>query len=790
MSSPGTAADAGAHCNLKIWWVAAAAILGVPSLVAVLVLTYRALPAVKAKSPNAIGAAAAARYAGIAACAECHAREYAAWRGSQHQLAMQHATAQSVLGRFDNATFSYAGITSTFARRGEGFYVNTDGPDGRLHDYQIRYTFGVAPLQQYLIEMPGGRLQALSIAWDTRPKQQGGQRWFHLYPGQAIKAGDRLHWTGIDQNWNYQCADCHSTNLKKNFDAHANTFNTIWTEINVACEACHGPGSRHVRWAKQQGDWRHIAGMGLAVALDERHGVTWTRAAGAATAARSSPRASSREIDTCARCHARRGQLTDNYRFGVPLADSYKPALLEAGLYWPDGQMRGEVYNYASFLQSKMYAMGVTCGDCHDPHTQKLRAPGNLVCAQCHDAATFNSPAHTHHPTGTPGAQCAACHMPTTTYMQVDPRHDHSLRIPRPDRTTTMGVPNVCNQCHKDRSPQWVNAKMHEWSPEAAPGFQGFAEALAAGTNSAAGAPDMLRSVVADSRQSAIARASALALLERYPGPLSRDLLHSALKDSDPLVRDAAVEALASESPAERLRWVLPMVSDPVRSVRIDAAQLLAGLPPEAVDAAQRAALAAATAEYIAAQEFNADRPEAHSNLGIYYARIGQHDRSVVELKRALAIDPAFVPAAVNLADLFRASGDDSQAESTLRAALRISAADPSLHYALGLTLARQQRLADALVELQQAARIAPAEPHYAYVYGVALHSSGKQEEAIRVLAAAQKRFTGDVELLQALATMERDRGQRAAAREYAQQLVKLVPDDPQAQALLRELAH
>ena len=701
---------------------------------------------------------------------------------------MQNATARSVLGRFDNATFSYAGITSTFFRRGDGYYVNTDGPDGRLHDYQIRYAFGVAPLQQYLIAMPDGRIQALSIAWDTRPKEQGGQRWFHLYPGQSIKAGDRLHWTGIDQNWNYQCADCHSTHLQKKFDAHTNTFNTTWSEINVACEACHGPGSQHVAWAKKQGDWQHTAGMGLTVALDERHGVSWTRAAGAVTATRSAPRAGSREIDTCARCHARRGQLTDDYRFGTPLADSYKPALLEEGLYWPDGQMRGEVYNYGSFLQSKMYSMGVTCGDCHDPHTQRLRAPGNLVCAQCHDAAKFDSPTHSHHPAGTPGAQCAACHMPTTTYMQVDPRHDHSMRIPRPDRTVTLGVPNACNQCHKDRSAQWATAKIHEWAPQAAPGFQSFAEALNGGTHSAAGAPDALRSVVADSRQSAIARASAVALLERYPGLLTSDLLHGALRDSDPLVRGAAVESFAGESPAQRLRWLLPMVSDSVRSVRIDAAQLLAGAPLDGVEAAQRAALTAATAEYIAAQEFNADRPEAHSNLGIYYARIGQHDRAVVELKQALAIDPAFVPAAVNLADLYRASGDEPRADSTLRAALQSSAADPSLHYALGLSLARQQRLTDALAEFQQAARLAPDEPRYAYVYGVALHSAGKQQEGIRVLAAAHKRFTGDVELLQALATMERDRGQRAAARGYAQQLVKLVPDDPQAQALLREL--
>ena len=470
--------------------------------------------------------AARAHYVGAAACASCHAPEYTAWRSSQHQQAMQHAAAGTVLGNFANAKFSYAGISSTFSSRNGSYFVNTDGPDGKLHDYQVLYTFGVKPLQQYLIALPGGRLQALSIAWDTRPKEQGGQRWFHLYPGQAIKAGDRLHWTGIDQNWNFQCADCHSTHLQKRFDSKTNVFSTTWSEINVACEACHGPGSQHLDWARQKGDWRHVSNKGLEAALDERHGVSWSRAAGATTAMRSTARTTSREIDTCARCHARRGQLTDEIEPGHPLADGYRPALLEEGLYWADGQMRDEVYNYGSFLQSRMYAMGVTCADCHDPHTLQLRAPGNLVCAQCHDATKYDVPGHSHHASGTPGAQCAACHMPTTTYMQVDARHDHSLRIPRPDRTISMGVPNACNQCHHDRDAAWAAARIRSWAPLAAPGHQGFAEALYAAERNASGAADLLRAVVSDPQQPAIARASAVALLSRYPGPASSDLLH------------------------------------------------------------------------------------------------------------------------------------------------------------------------------------------------------------------------------------------------------------------------
>ena len=368
-----------------------AAITGCLALLAAgIVRHYRANHAGQTQS-IASNPGTSAHYVGAARCASCHAHEYATWRNSQHQLAMQYATPQTVLGSFDRTTYQYAGTTSSFYQRAGQYFVSTDGPDGRLHDYRIQYTFGVTPLQQYLIAMPGGRLQALSIAWDTRPREQGGQRWFHLYPGQAIKAGDRLHWTGIDQNWNYQCADCHSTHLLKNFDVATNAFRTTWSDINVACEACHGPGSAHLDWATKKGDWQHVPDKGLSAKLDERRNVTWTRSSGEATAVRSVLRAGQREIDTCAHCHARRGQLSDDYSPGHPLVDSYRPALLQDGLYWPDGQMRGEVYNYASFLQSKMYAHGVTCGDCHEPHSLQLRAPGNLVCAQCHDPSRFDS---------------------------------------------------------------------------------------------------------------------------------------------------------------------------------------------------------------------------------------------------------------------------------------------------------------------------------------------------------------------------------------------------------------
>ena len=766
------------------WLVAGA----VAAIAAVAVVVYSQSGTRKPPEPPAAAVLAPAQYVGAKACGSCHAKEFDAWKGSHHDLAMQHASDASVLGNFDNARFSYAGLTSTFFRRDGKFYVNTDGADGKLRDFEIKYAFGLTPLQQYLVEFPDGRIQPLSIAWDARAKAQGGQRWFHLYPGQAIKAGDRLHWTGIDQNWNHQCAECHSTNLRKNFDAAGNRFKTSWSEINVACEACHGPGSNHAAWAKKEGGWQQIAGKGLAVALDERRGAAWVRKEGGDTAGRSKPRDTQREIETCARCHARRGQLTDTYLPGRPLADTHRAALLQEGLYWPDGQQRDEVYNYASFLQSEMHGKGVTCSDCHEPHALKLRAPGNAVCAQCHQAAKFDDAKHTHHAAGTPGAQCAACHMPTTTYMGVDPRHDHSLRIPRPDRSVSMGVPNACNQCHKERSAQWAAERIRQWSPQPLPGHQGFAEALHAGFSTAADAHEALIAAAGDPRQPAIARASAIALLPRYQDARTMAVLRKALDDIDLLVRGAAVEALSGAAPDVRAQLLFRMLADPVRSVRIAAARGLVGVPAERATAEQRAALARGLEDYVAAQRFNADRPEARSNLGALYAEQGDAAQAEAEFRQALAIDPAFVPAVVNLADLYRSRRDERNAEATLRAALKRDPAAAPLHYALGLSLVRQKRVGDAVAELRQAARLAPDQSRYAYVYGVALHGTGRKAEGIQALANAHRRFPGDPELLQALATMERDRGDRQAAAGYARKLAALMPDDAQARALLQEL--
>ncbi len=710
----------------------------------------------------------ASRFVGSAACAACHTKEYAAWQGSQHRAAMQSADENTVLGDFNAAHFSYAGVTSTFSRRGGKFIVRTDGPDGKLHDYEVRYTFGVDPLQQYLIELPGGRLQALSIAWDVKHR-----KWFHLYPKERIGSSDELHWTRPAQNWNYMCADCHSTGLRKNYDAIANRFATSWSEISVGCEACHGPGSAHVAWANAPHEGKPYPddGRGLAARLDERRGVTWTRDAASATATRSAPRTSEREIDVCAQCHARRGQFADGYVAGRAFLDYYRPALLTAPLYYPDGQQRDEVYNWGSFLQSKMYAAGVTCSDCHEPHGGTLRAQGNALCTQCHAAGKFDATAHHHHRTGSPGAQCANCHMPTTTYMVIDPRHDHSLRIPRPDQSVQLGTPNACNACHGNRDARWAAAQVKNWYGHDPAGYQRYAQAFAAANAGAVGAGAQLRAIAGDRVQPAIARATALASLDANANSAALDVVASGLRDTDPLVRLGALDSLAG-APAElRLRYGLPLLSDPVRAIRMEAASSLADVPLTAASGEQRAAFERAAAEYVEAQRFNADRADARANLGSFEARRGATVQAEQDLRAAIALDPFFVPAYVNLADTYRAQGREADVERVLRDGLRQAPKSAVLHHVLGLALVRAKRHAQALSELAKAAALDPANARYAYVYGVALYSAGRAGEGIAMLVSASSKHPADTDILAALASFYRDRGDEAEAQRYTERL-------------------
>ncbi len=723
------------------------------------------------------GESASSAYVGRTVCAECHASQVAQWSGSHHDLAMQPAATGTVLGDFNAATLTHFGVTTSFYKKDGKFMVRTEGPDGKLLDYEIKYTFGVLPLQQYLIEFPGGRMQALSLAWDSRPKAQGGQRWFHLYPDEKITHDDELHWTKPSQNWNSMCAECHSTQLAKHYDPVSRTFSTTWSEIDVSCEACHGPGSDHVTWAKHKpGSEKYEASKGLVFQLDERRNISWKINPKTGNAARSEVRSSDKEIEMCARCHSRRSPISNDYVHGEPLMDHYLPQLLDEGMYFADGQMDDEVYVYGSFLQSKMYHAGVTCSDCHEPHSLALKATGNGVCLQCHQAEKYDKSSHHFHNPGSPGASCAECHMPPRTYMVVDPRHDHSMRIPRPDLSVKLGTPNACNNCHEDKDTAWAAGQVKSWYGDASTGYQHYAEVLYAAWNEQADSGNTLAALIRNMDTPAIARASAFGRIGPYLSAATLDVLPQGLADNDPGVRTAAVAALESVPADLRVPLAFPMLEDPVRAVRIEAARVLGSMPAGDLPMEQRALLEKALQEAVSAQQAMAERPEAQTSLGGLYAALGDMEQAVAAYKTAIELNAAYVPGYVNLADLYRAQGREAGAEKVLRQAARVNPENASVHHALGLSLVRQKRTDEGVEELRLAATLSPENVRYIYVYAVALNSTGKPEQAVMLLQGAHNQHPNNREILSALIAFHRDMGNLSAAQSYTEKLRALSP--------------
>jgi predicted CXXCH cytochrome family protein len=572
------------------------------------------------------------------------------------------------------------------------------------------------------------------------------------------------------------CAECHTTDLQRNFDASSRTYGTRWAQLGVSCEACHGPGSRHVAWTKAGGRGGD-AGPGKGFPVD-------LKAANPTT-----------QIEACARCHARRAALSDGFRHEHRLMDDYLPALLDEGLYHADGQILDEVYEYGSFLQSRMHAAGVRCSDCHEPHSSKLRAPGNGVCTACHTAGQppglphvdtrglkmreYDSPAHHFHKSGGPGSRCVDCHAPAKTYMVVDPRRDHSFRIPRPDLSVRLGTPNACTNCHAKEGPQWAADVVARWYGAVQRKEPHWGEALYAGRTGKANAAEGLVRLSGDSAAPAIVRATALSLLSRYPGRPTLEALGLGLSDPDPLVRRAAVSGHALVRPAERVRALAPRLADPVRAVRIEAARLLVPVETAALEA-HAGAFTRALAEYEAVQRALAGQAAAQVNLGALYAELGRVREAEEAFREAIRLDPQFVPAYVNLADVERSGeGGEAAAEATLRAGLRAAPKAATLHHALGLSLVRQRRQAEALAALGQAARLAPDDVRFGYVYAVALHDTGKPKEALRELERVVVRQPWDRDARLALAAFRHEAGDAAGAEKLLRELGAINPGDP-----------
>ncbi len=750
-------------------------------------------------------------FVGRESCVDCHAKQYHQWEGSHHDLAMDRATPETVLGDFGDATLTHFGITSRMFRREERYFVNTEGPDGKMADFEVKYVFGVDPLQQYMVEFDRSsdmreneiaRLQVLRLCWDTKQK-----RWFHLSPTDVddkLAPDDILHWTGAAQCWNTMCADCHSTNLRKNFDTQQLVYRTTFSEIDVSCEACHGPGSVHVDLAKSK-----------SLFWDRKHGYGLANLKANAES----------QIQACAPCHSRRRVIHPGFVAGKNYHDHFACELLQDVTYHADGQIKDEVYVYGSFLQSKMYHKGIKCTDCHDPHTARLKHEGNKVCTSCHEhpAGKYDGPAHHHHKPDSTGASCVECHMPETTYMVVDPRRDHSLRIPRPDLSVSLGVPNACSRCHLDRVQladetkkdkfgdyadwiaaarddsevgeqlrqldQWALDNVKEWYGDTVSSRPHFAHALTKAHGGQRESIPELTALATNGRVSAMVRATAAYELARFPGNSTRKELITALGDKSPQVRAAAIASLQGLLDHRQLvKHVLPLLEDRRRAVRVEAARVIAGIPDGVLTGAQRRTRDKAIEEYVRGLKASGERAGAHLMLAILYESRGDTDGARKAYEMAMKIEPGVTGPRANLAALLERKVARLQSEMQRTPLDPKGAGDQLRRIARYQKQVQELRIAE-LELLRRDAQLAPEIASVQYRYGLACYLAQMHQKAEQALLKAYQLEPNTPEFVLALALLYEQQQRFPEAVQFTERLVKLRPDDLTYQNLLRKLS-
>lgn len=695
---------------------------------------------------------------------------------------MSAPSRETVLGDFDDVEVENCGMTTRFFTEEGRYFVETVGPSGQVEIFPVQYTFGHYPLQQYLLPTSGGRVQAFTMAWNAVD-----ERWFSLYPDDCFEPGEWLHWTGDGMNWNYMCAECHSTNLRRNFDLSTNTYETSYSEVDVSCEACHGPGERHVELVRTDS-------YGGGRSFEQQTGLTVDLSTGVSSREGLADRLDGHaQVETCAPCHSRRRVIYPDHAAGKPFLDHYEPELLDEGLYFADGQIRDEVYVYGSFLQSTMYARGVRCGDCHDPHTAELKLGGNSLCAQCHEPERYDTFEHTRHAPGTDGANCVDCHMPERTYMVIDPRRDHSFPVPRPDLSAALGTPNACNGCHQDRSAEWAADKIAAWHGEDRP--KSFAPAIAGGRQQRPEAEPALISVASDTSQREIVRATALSLLGAYPTVRARQAALEALEDPSGLVRSAAVRSLSGSESGQVVPRLEPLLTDTVRLVRMEAARVITQLAPGryASDPKSDAAQAywKALEEYRAGQLALSEQAASHLNLALIHENLGELTAAEEAYRTAIRLDSSFVPAHLNVAMLYdrkrgaaveagRAEEADAlfdRAIESLERAVRLEPDAAQAHYSLGLLLAEDaSRLSEAAGHLAAAARLDSSNARMQYNAGLAYQRLGEASVAEPLLLRAHQLAPEHPDYLNALSIFYAQQQRWQEALRYTELLLEQLP--------------
>jgi tetratricopeptide (TPR) repeat protein len=700
-------------------------------------------------------------YVGDQSCKKCHATEFKEWKQSHHYMSMLPPNDSTVKGDFNNVTFSADGVTSRFYKKGKKFFINTEGDDGKNHDFEVKYIFGFTPLQQYLVHFHGGRMQVPRLSWDVNKK-----KWFNQYAGQKIPSHDWLHWTGNAQNWNTMCATCHSTNLRKNYDVERDIYKTSYNIINVSCESCHGAGKQHVDFIN--GDYKsgeRVLGSFMKLAKNSKQ---------------------TEELNTCAPCHARISEINGSHIDSKEIMDNYIPQIPDTEFYHADGQVNDEDYIYTSFLQSRMFHKGVTCSTCHNPHSAKLKRIGNQTCTLCHIPTQYDVPQHTFHKKGTPAAECKNCHMPGKLYMGNDLRHDHSFRVPRPDLSVKYGTPNACSNCHKDKSEKVLADAVIKWyGPKRK---YHFAEDLIPGSRLDAESEKHLTKIIDNKFVPKIIKATATFYLGSIQTQTSLNTILGRLVSKEAQIRYRALRSLAS-FPAESWREAVgPLLSDKVRAVRIAAADLYITIPSNQISENYTKPFAAAQIELEKSLRFQTDFSTGNVMLADYYLKLKDYPNAQKFYLRGLKKDSNMNYAWLNLSAAYNSQGKNAEALQALESALKNDLKNERIYYNMALLYNEMNNLPAAEKAFAKAVDLKSTNPRVYYNYGLLLNQSKKSKQAEIVLLKGIALNPSDSELYYALTFVYIQSNNKTKAIQTAMKLKQLDASNPNYQQVFQSL--
>ena len=373
--------------------------------------------------------------------------------------------------------------------------------------------------------------------------------------------------------------------------------------------------------------------------------------------------------------------------------------------------------------------------------------------------------------------------------MGVDARRDHSMRVPNPQLAESIGAPDACTNGHNDRSQKWAGQAIDYWLKSKSLTRQKqmhFGETFHAARQGLPEAHQSLIEIANNISFTPIVRSTALELLNNYPDQDSFQVALDQLKDSDPLVRLGALRTLEFLPQQQRWKPIAPLLNDSAAAVRHEATRLLLGSSP--ANRADKEKLQSGIEHYMASLMISGDMPLGQVNIGNAYRSQRLFTKAHDAYKKALDLDPFNAPAMINLADTYRAQGHDRKSLQELLVANEKIPDNAMLRHSLGLAQIRAKQTEDALKNLLLAVTLAPDNVRYSYIYAIALNGRGQSEAAIKELQRALKYGTNNRDILLALVTINRDRGDNKNAKAFAKQLIDLFPNDKALRGLYNSL--